>query len=157
MVLSLTKWLFCGFPIQQSLTWLTLFQVFSSFLIKLTTLDIILLSQLSHKIANSIYDELRQGPGPDLGPRLNGYGDRTIMGTGHYGDRPLSGPGLSWPATRGAVPKMIPPVPKREKRSRKWYHRSLNERSSPDFFKIHPTIHLSTMCVHLMYNLLEAY
>ena len=39
-----------------------------------------------------VYDELRQGPGPDLGPRLNGYGDRTTMGTGQYGDRPLWGP-----------------------------------------------------------------
>ena len=80
-----------------------------------------------------IYDELRQGPGPDLGPRLNGYGDRTIMGTGHYGDRLISGPAIigtgslvacndrsgpendtPGPETRGAVPKMIPPVPKRE-------------------------------------------
>ena len=81
------------------------------------------------------HDALRQGPGPDLGPRLNGYGDRTIMGTGHYGDRlisgpaiigtghyrdrPLSGLGLSWPATTEAVPKMVPPVPKREEQSRK--------------------------------------
>ena len=83
------------------------------------------------------YDELRQGPGPDLGPRLNGYGDRTIMGTGHYGDRLISGPAIigtgslvacndrsgpendtPGPETRGAVPKMIPPVPKREERSR---------------------------------------
>ena len=86
-------------------------------------------------VKNSLfsYDELRQGPGPDLGPRLNGYGDRTIMGTGHYGDRLISGPAIigtgslvacndrsgpendtPGPETRGAVPKMIPPVPKRE-------------------------------------------
>ena len=89
------------------------------------------------EVYESIYDELRQGPGPDLGPRLNGYGDRTIMGTGHYGDRLISGPAIIGtgslvacndrsgpendtlgPETRGAVPKMIPPVPKREERSR---------------------------------------
>ena len=76
------------------------------------------------------YDELCQGPGPDLGLRLNSYGDRTIMGTGHYGDRLISGPAIirtrslvacndrngpendtPGPETRGAVPKMIPPVP----------------------------------------------
>ena len=28
----------------------------------------------------SIFDELRQGPGPDLGPRLNGYEYRVIIG-----------------------------------------------------------------------------
>ena len=49
-----------------------------------------------------------QGPGPDLGPDLNGYGDRTIMGTCLYGDRLISGPGLSWPATTEVVPKMVP-------------------------------------------------
>ena len=89
------------------------------------------------------YDELRQGPGPDLGPRLNGYGDRTIMGTGHYGDLLISGPAIigtgslvacndrsgpendtPGPETRGAVPKMIPPVPKREERSRFFFNSS---------------------------------
>ena len=93
--------------------------------------------------SNSLYDELRQGPGPDLGPRLNGYGDRTIMGTGHYGDRLISGPAIigtgtlvacndrsgpendtPGPETRGAVPKMIPPVPKREERSRFFFYSS---------------------------------
>ena len=66
------------------------------------------------------YDELRQGPGPDLGPRLNGYGYRTIVGTSHYGDRLISGPAIieTGQATREAVPQMIPPVPKREERSR---------------------------------------
>ena len=89
------------------------------------------------------YDELRQGPGLDLGPRLNGYGDRTIMGTGHYGDRPLWGPAIigtgslvacnersipendtTGPETREAVPKMIPPVPTREERSRIFFYSS---------------------------------
>jgi len=92
---------------------------------------------------NCTFDELRQGPGPDLGPRLNGYGDRTIMGTGHYGDRLISGPAIigtgslvacndrsgpendtPGPETRGAVPKMIPPVPKREERSRFFFYSS---------------------------------
>ena len=32
------------------------------------------------EVYESIYDELRQGPGPHLGPRLNGYGYPTIIG-----------------------------------------------------------------------------
>ena len=58
-----------------------------------------------------VYDELRQGPGPDLGPRLNGYGDRTIMGTGQYWDRLQLIPQLlpledQPPGVRGHLPRV---------------------------------------------------